>query len=126
MRKESNFKTLMQIICLGGKMIRELVLVYKILKWHQATFEDLSEQSQRIKLDSEIKEYMQEVENYTRARTNQKRNNIRAKINSEMIDVIIAGINCLRYPETFERVAVKHNINTHRNWKGVHHDVSAK
>ena len=102
-------------------MIRELVLVYKILKWHKATFESLPEQSQRIKLDSEIKEYMQEVENYTRARTNQKRNNIRAKINGEMIDVIIAGINCLRYPDTFERVSVKHIINTHRTWKNNHH-----
>jgi hypothetical protein len=39
----------------------------------------------------------------------------------ETADVIIAGLNLLKYPEIFERVAIKHSENTQRTWKGVQH-----
>ena len=102
-------------------MIRELVLICKIWKWHSKQFCGLPENGQRLKLDSEIKEYVQEFENYTKSRNPKKKMFCIKRMNDELIDVIIAGINCLKYPEIFERVAVKHSINTHRTWKGTHH-----
>lgn len=108
-------------------MIRELVLICKIWKWHKKTFVDLPEQAQYNKFDSEIKEYMQEFENYMLSKNPKRKRFFEQKMKKEAVDVIISGINLLKYPEFFECVALKHNENAnHRTWKGVHHDVSAK
>lgn len=101
-------------------MIRELKLIYDIWKWHNKTF-DLTAQQQKQKLKSEIDEFNQAFKNFTKS-AYPRRPKYQAKVNEELADVIIAGINCLKYPEIFERVAVKHNINTHRTWNGVHHN----
>ena len=100
-------------------MIRELCLVYKILKWHNKTFPYLPMEAQKKKLNNEINEFIDAKEKYTRSRRYKLKNEM--ELLEEMSDVIIAGINCLRYPDFFERVAVKHNINTHRTWKGIQH-----
>lgn len=106
-------------------MIRELVLVYKILKWHNKTFKGLTVEEQDRKNDSEIDEYIEAKEKYIRAKHHKE--SLKFKMMDEKVDVIISGINLLKYPEFFERVAVKHNENAnHRIWKGVHHDVSTK
>ena len=103
-------------------MIREMLLIYKIWKWHEKTFVGLPEQAQCNKLDSEIKEYIQEFENYTLSRNPNKKKFCKQKMDKEMIDVIIASINCLKYPNICEKVMVKHNINAHqRTRKGNHH-----
>ena len=101
-------------------MIRELCLVYKILKWHEKTFKDLPMSEQRNKLKSEIDEYYDAKARYIKSPYPRRPKYIGA-MNDELTDVIIAGINCLKYPDFFERVAVKHNINTHRTWKNNHH-----
>jgi len=105
-------------------MIRELVLVYKILKWHDRTFKDLPMSEQKQKLIGEIAEFNEAKAKYIKS-PYPRRPKYKYAVDGELIDVIIAGINCLKYPDFYERVAVKHNINTHRTWKGDHH-VSTK
>lgn len=101
-------------------MIRELCLVYKILKWHDKTFGDLPMSEQKLKLKSEIDEFNKAKAKFIKAPHPRRQHYVTA-MNDELTDVIIASINCLKYPSFFERVAVKHNINTHRKWKGTHH-----
>lgn len=105
-------------------MIRELLLVYKIWRWHEKTFNDLPMSEQRNKLKSEIDEFNEAKAKFIKSPYPRRHKYIGA-MNDELTDVIIAAINCLKYPDFYERVAVKHNINTHRTWKGTHH-VSAK
>lgn len=101
-------------------MIRELYLVYKIWKWHNKTFPDLKMIEQRNKLKSEIDEFNQAKARFVKSPYPRRPKYVTA-MNDELTDVIIASINCLKYPDFYERVAVKHNINTHRTWKGTHH-----
>lgn len=102
-------------------MIRELRLIYKIWKWHDRTFKNLPMSEQRNKLKSEIDEFNDAKAKYIKSPYPRRQKYIGA-MNDELTDVIIAAINCLKYPDFYERVAVKHNINTHRTWKGVQHD----
>jgi len=101
-------------------MIRELVLVYKIWKWHDKTFPEATVLNQREKLIGEIAEFEDAKAKYIKS-PYPRRPKYKVAVDNELIDVIIAGINCLKYPDIYERVAVKHEINTHRTWKGTHH-----
>lgn len=101
-------------------MIREMVLIYKIWKWHDHTFKNLPTSEQRNKLKSEIDEFNEAKAKYIKSPYPRRPKYIGA-MNDELTDVIIASINCLKYPEIYERVAVKHSINTHRKWIGTHH-----
>ena len=101
-------------------MIREMILFYKIWRWHSKTFPATTELDQKQKLVSEITEFNEAKAKYIKS-PYPRRPKYKYAVDNELIDVIIAGINCLKYPEIFERVAVKHNINTHRTWKGDHH-----
>jgi len=105
-------------------MIRELLLVYKIWRWHDKQFKGLSSDGQERKFHGEIDEFNEAKAKYIKTRY-AKRYKYAPNLKEETADVIIAGLNLLKYHEFFERVAVKHNINTHRTWKGTHH-VSAK
>lgn len=105
-------------------MIRELKLIYKIWRWHERTFKNLPMSEQRNKLKSEIAEFNKAKAKYIKSPFPRRPKYV-TEMNDELTDVIIAAINCLKYPDFFERVAVKHNVNTHRTWKGTHH-VSAK
>jgi hypothetical protein len=100
-------------------MIREMILIYKIWKWHDKNF-DITCHEQKEKLKSEIDEFNEAFKKFIKS-PYPRRPKYKVNVDNEMIDVIIAGINCLKYPEIFERVAVKHSINTHRTWKGVQH-----
>ena len=101
-------------------MIRELHLIYKIWKWHDKAFKDLPMLEQRNKLKSEIDEFNEAKARYIKSPYPRRPRYVGA-MNDELTDVIIAAINCLKYPDFYERVAVKHNINTNRKWKGTHH-----
>lgn len=101
-------------------MIRELLLVYKIWRWHDKTFPTLPMSEQRNKLKSEIDEFNDAKAKFIKSPYPRRHKYIGA-MNDELTDVIIAAINCLKYPDFYERVAVKHNINTHRTWRGTHH-----
>lgn len=102
-------------------MIRELKLIYKIWKWSDKTFPEATELDQKQKLAEEIREYNKAMKDYTKSPYPRRPKYTKA-VNDEMTDVIIASINCLKYPDFYERVAVKHSINTHRTWKGVQHN----
>lgn len=102
-------------------MIRELRLICKIWKWHSKQFKDLSQIEQEQKLQKEVEEFMEAKAKFIKANYG-KRYKYRPHLLEETADVIIAGLNLLKYPEIFERVAIKHNQNTHRTWKGVQHD----
>ena len=101
-------------------MIRELVLVYKILKWHNKTFPTERFIDQKGKLISEIDEFNEARAKYIKS-PYPRRPKYKFAVDEELVDVIISGINLLKYPETFERVYVKHNINKQRKWKNNHH-----
>jgi len=101
-------------------MIRELCLIYKIWKWSDKTFSDATELDQKEKLAEEIREYNTALKNYIKSPYPRRPKYTKA-VYDEMTDVIIASINCLKYPDFYERVAVKHSINTHRTWKNNHH-----
>ena len=101
-------------------MIREIRLILKIWKWHEKTFPEATGLSQREKLISEIAEFNEAKARYIKS-PYPRRPKYKFAVDNELIDVIIAGINCLKYPDIYERVAVKHEINTHRTWKGTHH-----
>lgn len=100
-------------------MIRKFKLIYDIWKWHNKTF-DISALEQKQKLKSEIDEFNEAFKKFIKS-PYPRRPKYKPSVDEEMIDVIIAAINCLKYPEFYERVAVKHNINTHRTWKNNHH-----
>lgn len=102
-------------------MIRELHLIYKIWRWHDKTFPTATYIEQKGKLISEIDEFNEAKAKFIKSPYPRRPKYIGA-MNDELTDVIIAAINCLKYPDFYERVAVKHNINTHRTWKGVQHD----
>lgn len=101
-------------------MIREFCLIYKIWKWHEKTFKDLSLSEQKGKFNSEVNEYLAAKKAYNKSPYVRKPKYSPA-VAEETADVIIAGLNLLKYPEIFERVAIKHNQNTHRTWKNNHH-----
>lgn len=102
-------------------MIRELCLIYKIWRWHDKQFKGLSSDAQERKFHAEINEFNEAKAKYIKTRY-AKRYKYAPNLKEETADVIIAGLNLLKYPDFYERVVVKHAKNTHRTWNGVQHD----
>ena len=100
-------------------MLRELYNVYKILKWHKKTFPHISYDTQREHLVSEMYEYVDAMDEYTKRKTKTNKWNV----DIERTDVIISSINMLRFRETLSLIDTKMIINHKRNWnkeKGRH------
>lgn len=100
-------------------MLKELYTAYKIIKWHKKTFPNITYESQREHLISEMSEYMEAFDKYTKRHTKTNQWNV----NIERTDVIISAINMLRFPETLSLIDTKMIINKKRNWnkeKGRH------
>lgn len=95
--------------------------IYKIIRWHKKTFPETTHSEQMDKVISEIHEFIEEYEKFTKARSCNRRNIYYRKASGELIDVIIASINCMRYPEIREQVRVKMEINKQRTFKNNHH-----
>lgn len=95
--------------------------IYKIISWHKKIFRDCTYTEQLDKVSEEIREYTEALENYIKARGRLKKIFTKSKLDEELTDVIIASINCMRYPEIRERVNVKMEINKHRTFKNNHH-----
>lgn len=109
-------------------MIRELFIYFKIIRlickiwrWHDTTFVDLPQLEQEKKHSKEVDEYIEAKAKYIKANKN-RRNLYRPHYIEETVDTIITGLNLLKYPEFYERTAVKHNQNRIRTWNGVQHD----
>ena len=98
-------------------MIKNLFNIFCILKWHKKTFPTFTYQEQKEKLAGEIREFQAALEEYIRTA-----NPVIGKaVNFELADVVIAGINLMRYEEMRELVKEKMEINYTRTWKGGQH-----
>lgn len=95
--------------------------ILKIHKWHKKTFPNTTHSEQMDKVISEIYEFTKEFDDFTKARSSKRRGVLYRRATSELIDVIIASINCMRYPEVREMVAVKMSINKQRTFVNNHH-----
>ena len=95
--------------------------IYKILSWHKKTFPHTSYTEQLEKVCEEVREYNDALDKYIKARGRLKKIYTKANLDGELIDIIIASINCMRFPEIRERVKVKMAENEHRTFKNNHH-----
>ena len=95
--------------------------ILKIHKWHKRTFPETTYTEQLNKVREEIREYNEAFENYVKARGRIKKIYTKASLEGELTDIIIASINCMRYPEIRDRVRVKMAENEHRTFKNNHH-----
>ena len=95
--------------------------IYKILRWHKKVCKNTTYAEQLEKVVEEVREYDEAFENYIKARGRSKKLFTKTKLDEELTDIIIASINCMRYPEIREKVKVKMAINEHRTFKNNHH-----
>lgn len=95
--------------------------IYKIHKWHKNTFPQTSYTEQLEKVCEEVREYNEAFEKYIKARGRIRKYYTKANLDGELTDIIIASINCMRYPEIRDRVKVKMAENKHRTFKNNHH-----
>ena len=95
--------------------------IYKILKWHKKVFRNTTFTEQLNKVCEEVREYNEALDDYIKAKGRLKVIYTKAKLDGELTDIIIASINCMRYPEIRDRVKVKMAENKHRTFKNNHH-----
>lgn len=98
-------------------MIKPLFQIYGILRWHKRTFPNATVKQQEQKLAEEIGEWSQAID--TVIATQSEADALHA--DEELIDVVIAAVNLMRYPEIQEAVNRKMAINRKRTWKDGHH-----
>lgn len=103
-------------------MIINIILdILKIIRWHIRTLPKTKPSEQLEKVRGEINEYIDAFNDYTKARNPTRRKKCKRHMEEELIDVIISSINCMRYKEIREKVAVKMAINRHRTFEKNHH-----
>ncbi|MCH5201889.1 MAG: hypothetical protein J1F17_01655 [Oscillospiraceae bacterium] len=102
-------------------MLKTLLLVYRILKWHKKTFPEYTICQQEEKLFVEAREAFDALEDITKAKSKHRQEICAKHIQEEIADMIIAGINLLRFKESRQDVIAKMNINEKRNWKNGQH-----
>ena len=98
-------------------MIKPIIQIFRILRWHKKTFPDFDCQAQKEKLAGEICEFEAALGEYIRTGNSV----IGEDVNFELADVVIAGINLMRFKEMREIVARKMEINRRRTWNGGQH-----
>lgn len=91
--------------------------IFKIIRWHKKTFKNISFTQQRNHFESEMLEWQSAFLTYM---TNKTDKNLK-DLDLERADVIISGINLLRFPEARALVQKKMNINKKRKWKDDRH-----
>lgn len=102
-------------------MIRELIQVIKILRWHKKTFPQNSYLDQRKHHISEMHEWMEAMRELSKTKHPYKRAKLKDHLLEEQADVIISGINLLRYPTALQSVQKKMERNYKRIWINDHH-----
>ena len=95
--------------------------IFKILRWHKKVFENTTYTEQLNKVREEVREYNVAFDEYVKAKSKFKRIYTKANVDGELTDIIIASINCMRYPEIRDRVKAKMSENKHRTFKHNHH-----
>lgn len=98
-------------------MIRELWVVYKVLRWHKKAFPKVTYKEQTAKRREEILEWLEAFEKYTK----DKRKVKKYCAEMEWADTIIAGIGCLRFKKTRSDIDDKMVANRKRIFKNNHH-----
>lgn len=98
-------------------MFKILLLVCSIIKWHKKVLYYVSYKEQLCHFESEMLEWQSAFMSYMTDRSDKNFENLEL----ERADVIISGINLLRFPEARALVEKKMNINKKRKWKNDRH-----
>lgn len=101
-------------------MLKALFDIYKIMSWHKKIFPEFDSACQKIKIHGEINEFVDEFEIFTQSSPRQSKTQ-HNKVEEELIDVIIASINAMRYKDIRDKVNQKMKINRQRRWKNGQH-----
>ena len=92
------------------------MIFWRIQRWHRKTF-DVSYEEQLDHFESEMLEWQSAFLDYMTDRTDKKFE----ALQMERADVIISGINLMRFPQAREIVKRKMKINKERKWKNGRH-----
>jgi hypothetical protein len=98
-------------------MLKGLIEIYKIMKWHKKTFPEYTSIGQKKKVRDEAKELVDIFNNYTKCPTKYRE----ILLNGELVDVIISSINAMRFEDVRQEVNEKMKENHKRSWKNGQH-----
>lgn len=91
--------------------------IYKIIRWHKRIFPTITFEKQRNHFESEMLEWQSAFMSYMTDKSDKNLEDLEL----ERADVIISGINLLRFPEARAIVQKKMNINKKRTWNDDRH-----
>lgn len=94
------------------------MIFWKIQRWHKKTFPTISFEQQLSHFESEMLEWQSAFLDYMTDKENDEKFEA---LQMERADVIISGINLMRFPEAREIVKRKMKINLKRKWKNGRH-----
>lgn len=94
-----------------------LFQIYKIIRWHKKIFRHIDYNTQRNHFESEMLEWQSAFMTYMTDKSDEHLEDLEL----ERADVIISGINLLRFPEARALVQKKMNINKKRKWNNDRH-----
>lgn len=94
------------------------MIFWKIQRWHKKTFPTISFEQQLSHFESEMLEWQSAFLDYMTDKENDEKFEA---LQMERADVIISGINLMRFPEAREIVKRKMKINLKRKWKDDRH-----
>ena len=93
------------------------MIFWRIQRWHRKTFPTISFEEQLDHFESEMLEWQSAFLDYMTDKTEEKFE----ALQMERADVIISGINLMRFSQAREIVKRKMKINKERKWKNGRH-----
>lgn len=84
--------------------LRALWLILKIWRWHDKLFADWNFDQQKGKFSKEVYEFVTAMESYTSSNNDGRK---LGNVYKEMADVIISGLNLLKYYQGISTVEYK-------------------
>lgn len=94
------------------------MIFWRTQRWHKKTFPTISFEEQLDHFESEMLEWQSAFLDYMTDKSNPKKFEA---LQMERADVIISGINLMRFPQAREIVKRKMEINKERKWKNGRH-----
>lgn len=95
------------------RIIRAILLVIKILRWHEKHFKDWTFEQQADKWKQELGELLMAWKKHNEQPKNQTR---LRHVYEEMADVLIAGLSLLKYYEGYSTVKLKLDVIKQRRY----------
>ena len=92
-------------------------MIFWLIQWWHRNACDVSDEEQLDHFESEMLEWQSAFLDYMTDRTEEKFE----ALQMERADVIISGINLMRFPQAREIVKRKMKINKERKWKNGRH-----